>query len=647
MSAEIVNYGGKNIASLQVTTGLYPSTADPLDIRERVANPDVLTSNTPVGCRLYTGLRIYIESTKETVTCLGLISGADGSKWNHWKFDRIIDQFRDAIDDCRNIVHQGRYDLVEPGVYTPQNLLNYLFLRCNDQIVVTHTLTITYKYAGTGSMAAPTYVSQIPEGGTYNVSSPILSGYQSSQDSVTGTMGNEDVTVEVTYSVLSYILTYKRLQSDTEPYAEYSINYNTVVTVPTAPTREHYTFSHWNYSPNLLSGNKMPASDVIAVAAWTYNPDEFVVNATAAPSGSGTISGTGTYTEGSEVTLNATPSGNYSFVNWTEDGNTLGTNPTLILSNLNADHNIVANFLASQATVSVGSQTTPATETGGSVSGGGTFNIGTTITVTATANAGYKFQGWYSGNNKVSNNPNYTLTVTSNLSLVARFIQIVTVTVAVSPNNSGTATGTGEYDYGTSVPLSATPATGYQFAKWVVGSEDYTDTSITITATSDVTAIAYFEAIPVRRVFAWTSPTVVSSADLSSIDLANYTNNSVEVLDTEDKEAYYVNVPQSHSAQDTDTSTYLITAIPNHFEHGTPNGMSGTYFRAEGVNDGVSNMPDLYNQMVQYNGIDYLVVETRALDTSPDGSNYPILFGKVSGNSWAAAVAGAHTINLN
>lgn len=70
-----------------------------------------------------------------------------------------------------------------------------------------------------------------------------------------------------------------------------------------------------------------------------------------------------------------------------------------------------------QYTISVSSNPT----NGGTVSGSGTFNSGTSRTVTATANSGYTFQKWTENGSQVSTNANYTFTVNNNRSLVAHF----------------------------------------------------------------------------------------------------------------------------------------------------------------------------------------------------------------------------------
>jgi hypothetical protein len=61
--------------------------------------------------------------------------------------------------------------------------------------------------------------------------------------------------------------------------------------------------------------------------------------------------------------------------------------------------------------------------TGGSVSGGGTFTSGTSVSLVATPNSGYAFDGWYENSAKIENvGVTYTFTATSNRTLEARFV---------------------------------------------------------------------------------------------------------------------------------------------------------------------------------------------------------------------------------
>ena len=59
---------------------------------------------------------------------------------------------------------------------------------------------------------------------------------------------------------------------------------------------------------------------------------------------------------------------------------------------------------------------------GGKVSGGGTFASGSSQTVTAKANSGYTFANWTENGSVVSPSTSYTLTLTSNVALVAVFL---------------------------------------------------------------------------------------------------------------------------------------------------------------------------------------------------------------------------------
>ena len=61
---------------------------------------------------------------------------------------------------------------------------------------------------------------------------------------------------------------------------------------------------------------------------------------------------------------------------------------------------------------------------GGTVSGAGTYEMGTTCTLTATANEGYTFQNWTENGEVVSTEAEYSFTVTGDRTLVANFVEI-------------------------------------------------------------------------------------------------------------------------------------------------------------------------------------------------------------------------------
>ena len=99
-------------------------------------------------------------------------------------------------------------------------------------------------------------------------------------------------------------------------------------------------------------------------------------------------------------------------------------------------------------------------QSGGTVSGGKTVEKGQQVTITAAANSGYKFDGWYDGNEKVSGSNPYTFTPASDVTLTARF---EFYSVAVSG-------GTMIRNADGSVTVSASVPAGYTWNGWYNGS---------------------------------------------------------------------------------------------------------------------------------------------------------------------------------
>ena len=131
---------------------------------------------------------------------------------------------------------------------------------------------------------------------------------------------------------------------------------------------------------------------------------------------------------------------------------------------------------------------------GGSVSGGGTFESGTQVSLTATPSAGYSFSGWSNGSTA---NP-FTVTLNSNTTITANFQVIVnSYTLTVTAAEGGTVTGGGEYEEGTEVTITATAEDGYTFVNWSNGS---TESSISISVSENINLEATFEELPKYQV---------------------------------------------------------------------------------------------------------------------------------------------------
>ncbi len=106
---------------------------------------------------------------------------------------------------------------------------------------------------------------------------------------------------------------------------------------------------------------------------------------------------------------------------------------------------------------------------GGSTSGAGTYASGTSVSVTATANAGYTFVNWTENGVIVSTNSTYSFTLTGNRNLVANFTQVgvnYTITLSANPAPGGTTTGGGTYVSGITASVSAAANASYTFVNW-------------------------------------------------------------------------------------------------------------------------------------------------------------------------------------
>lgn len=138
--------------------------------------------------------------------------------------------------------------------------------------------------------------------------------------------------------------------------------------------------------------------------------------------------------------------------------------------------------------------------------------VGGNATFTATANAGYGFNGWYVDGQLVSsNNPYQFKSLQQDLNIVAKFNSLAASTLVcdikagcegmgtVSISPEGTVSGNSHLiNSGTNVTLKATSSKGHEFVRWENGSGATLSTSATysFTINEDCAVYAVFSKLP-------------------------------------------------------------------------------------------------------------------------------------------------------
>ncbi len=208
---------------------------------------------------------------------------------------------------------------------------------------------------------------------------------------------------------------------------------------------------------------------------------------TVSKTGDGTISANGincgtdcseTYNANTQVILTATPTNGFKFVNWS--GDCSGTTSPLTIT-MDKAKNCSANFAQNAFTVTLNKTGTGS----GTVSGDGNFAAGTTVSLTATADANSTFTGW----SPSPCNSSFQMSA-NNLTCTATFV-LKQFALTVNKTGDGTISANGincgtdcskTYNANTQVILTATPTNGFKFVNW---SGDCSGTTSPLTITMD------------------------------------------------------------------------------------------------------------------------------------------------------------------
>ncbi len=270
---------------------------------------------------------------------------------------------------------------------------------------------------------------------------------------------------------------------------------------------------------------------------WTFTSIP-LVTVSASPAVGGTVIGGGQFAQGATTTVAATPNTGYTFANWTENGVAVSTSASYQFV-MAGNKTLVANFVAIPAgSFAVNLSSNPIA--GGTNAGSGSYTVGTLVTVTATANAGYTFTNWTENGNVVATSSSFQFAIAGNRTFVANYKLIpatqFAVTLASSPVSGGTTDGEGSYPSGTSVTILAAKNTGYTFVNWTdkaTGSVVSTSPSYTFALTANRSFIANF----ILNTYTLTV-TAVNGTVTKTPDLLAYNHGSNVVLTATPKVGY-------------------------------------------------------------------------------------------------------------
>ena len=195
----------------------------------------------------------------------------------------------------------------------------------------------------------------------------------------------------------------------------------------------------------------------MAIGEITGDSDDVErVQVTVLASGNGSATGGGRYEIGQAVTLRATPIEDATFEGWHIGSATGARVSTANPYTFNAESDVVlcAKFVGGPTPhYNIALSADP--QDGGTVSGGGSKEEGSSCTVVATPAEGKVFEGWFENNELVSNDASYTFTVERARNLVAQFAEAPESMILTAQINSH-AWNSNENSPESNVPIAIT-----------------------------------------------------------------------------------------------------------------------------------------------------------------------------------------------
>jgi hypothetical protein len=200
----------------------------------------------------------------------------------------------------------------------------------------------------------------------------------------------------------------------------------TIITLTAAPA-QGYRFSYWRQGagigdlsgmPHFVSSNSVLRHMVCYGTTLTavFEPSNPVLTVTPFPVGGGTVTGAGTFVNGTTVTVNAVPAAGYAFESWRIVPNVVSFEASYTFP-ITTHSALTAIFVATTNSVTAAA----APVESGSVTGAGVFGHGVTVTLTAIPAPGYAFDNWTLGGAPAGTNNPVTFDALADYAFVANF----------------------------------------------------------------------------------------------------------------------------------------------------------------------------------------------------------------------------------
>ena len=339
----------------------------------------------------------------------------------------------------------------------------------------------TYYYEGVASLTA------IANDGYSFVNWTNAQGAVVSSDATYSFSVTRDSALTANFETNKYTVTY--MDGNTTLHID-TVAYGEDVPAFADPEKACVVFAGWDGTIPTV----MPANDIVVNAQWTdiyYN-----ITATAEPANAGSVTmdpeavvGTTAansgYVCGTQVTLTASASDGYAFVDWTVNGQSVSTATVLVVTAAH-DSAFVANFEANKYTVTY--------MDGNTILHIDTVAYGADVPAFADPEkACVVFAGW--------DGTIPTVMPANDIEVNAQWTDIYyNITATAEPANAGSVTMDPEatnsgYKCGTQIILTANANMGYSFVDWTVNGQSVSTAAVlVVTAAHDSAFLANFEA---------------------------------------------------------------------------------------------------------------------------------------------------------